>query len=679
MDNTNDKIFFNFSYFALKLLGKGLYSNPWTAIAELVANGLDAKATCVRIFIDMSDKKNSEIEIFDNGTGMTYSDLAEKYVLIGKNKREDLSLDEVSKNKVMGRKGIGKLAALYLSSKYYLISKSAGQESAWYFDMSNERESEIPSLNRVNLSQVEVLSAEYWDKLTSGTMIKLKNVDLTNIGIQSIEGLKARLSDYYVLDSISGKIELAVRYQKNTPIGFQEVAKNIAFRNFYALFDNSESNIKSRIAESVYFPSADDTVRRKPRHTVIIDESAYNTSGTRHFVKEDGSLSEKEIPYSLTGWIGIHASIKKDDAQVNDPLFLKNKAYKSTQLRLYVRKKLAVEDFMPYLKNTQAFSNYIEGEINFDVLDDNSLGDIATSNRQGFAEDDERVALLISLVKPIVSTLIVQRVKVGQEIREEEDKIKKEHEAALKAAEAARQELEIKNRVTEKKLEVASDNIQKYKAQSYTIFSAITEDQKTFSAKTHLVKTNALTIRNSVTTLARKIGIENYRELGAISVATDKILSSLKYSAIAKFNIEDASIKEDLFAFCREYLMNVLQQQYFNIHISVETSGQHIIKFQPQNISLVLDNFLSNSQKSHARNFNLSMEDISGKAYIGLWDDGDGFGAVDLNEIFDFGFSNTGGTGIGLYNIKTVIKKMKGTICAENATPSGAKFIIEMP
>ena len=679
MDNTNDKIFFNFSYFALKLLGKGLYSNPWTAIAELVANGLDAKATCVRIFIDMSDKKNSEIEIFDNGTGMTYSDLAEKYVLIGKNKREDLSLDEVSKNKVMGRKGIGKLAALYLSSKYYLISKSAGQESAWYFDMSNERESEIPSLNRVNLSQVEVLSAEYWDKLTSGTMIKLKNVDLTNIGIQSIEGLKARLSDYYVLDSISGKIELAVRYQKNTPIGFQEVAKNIAFRNFYALFDNSESNIKSRIAESVYFPSADDTVRRKPRHTVIIDESAYNTSGTRHFVKEDGSLSEKEIPYSLTGWIGIHASIKKDDAQVNDPLFLKNKAYKSTQLRLYVRKKLAVEDFMPYLKNTQAFSNYIEGEINFDVLDDNSLGDIATSNRQGFAEDDERVALLISLVKPIVSTLIVQRVKVGQEIREEEDKIKKEHEAALKAAEAARQELEIKNRVTEKKLEVASDNIQKYKAQSYTIFSAITEDQKTFSAKTHLVKTNALTIRNSVTTLARKIGIENYRELGAISVATDKILSSLKYSAIAKFNIEDASIKEDLFAFCREYLMNVLQQQYFNIHISVETSGQHIIKFQPQNISLVLDNFLSNSQKSHARNFNLSMEDISGKAYIELWDDGDGVGAVDLNEIFDFGFSNTGGTGIGLYNIKTVIKKMKGTICAENATPSGAKFIIEMP
>lgn len=133
---------------------------------------------------------------------------------------------------------------------------------------------------------------------------------------------------------------------------------------------------------------------------------------------------------------------------------------------------------MPYLKNTQAFSNYIEGEINFDVLDDNSLGDIATSNRQGFAEDDERVALLIDLLKPIVSTLITQRVKVGQEIREEEDKIKREKQAALEAAETACQKLKIKNRIAEEKLEVASDNIQKYKAQSILFLVRLRKTKK---------------------------------------------------------------------------------------------------------------------------------------------------------------------------------------------------------
>lgn len=678
--NTNDRIFFNFSYFALKLLGKGLYSNPWTAIAELVANGLDAKASCVRILIDMSNKKNSTIEIFDNGTGMTYSDLAQKYVLIGKNKREDVDLDDFSKNNVMGRKGIGKLAALYLSSSYYLISKSSNNETAWFFDMHNEEESEIPSLNRVSLSKVNILSKDYWNPLLSGTMIKLENVDLTNIGIQSIEGLKARLSDYYILDSLNGKIEIAVRYHDDDPILFQQVTKNIAFKNFYAIFDNTSSDIKNRIAKEVYFPSSYDAVHDKPRPTVTLESADFSTSGAKYFPTEDGKLSEKKIPYSLTGWIGIHSSIRKEDAQINDPLFLKNKAYKSTQLRLYVRKKLAVEDFMPYLKNTQAFSNYIEGEISFDVLDDNELGDIATSNRQGFAEDDERVALLIELLKPIVTSLIAHRVKIGQKIRDEENQIQADTEAALKASENERKELAVEKAVIEKKYETASVNIQKYKAQSHTIFNAITEDQKTFSAKTHLVKTNTLTIRNNVTTLAKKIGINNYRELGAISIASDKILSSLKYSAVANFNIEDTFITSDLFVFCDEYLMNILQHQYYNIKISTKIKGTHIMRLQPQNISLMLDNFLSNSLKSHAKNISFFMTDISGKAHIELQDDGDGFGDSDLDEIFDFGFSNTGGTGIGLYNVQSVVKKMKGTICAVKASAFvGAKFIIDIP
>ena len=36
----------------------------------------------------MKDKKNSIIEIFDNGTGMDYNDLSTKYTLIGKIKEK---------------------------------------------------------------------------------------------------------------------------------------------------------------------------------------------------------------------------------------------------------------------------------------------------------------------------------------------------------------------------------------------------------------------------------------------------------------------------------------------------------------------------------------------------------------------------------------------------------------
>ena len=59
-----------------------------------------------------------------------------------------------------------------------------------------------------------------------------------------------------------------------------------------------------------------------------------------------------------------------------------------------------------------------------------------------------------------------------------------------------------------------------------------------------------------------------------------------------------------------------------------------------------------------------------------VYDNGEGFGELDLNKVFEFGFSNTGGTGIGLYNVKTVVEKMGGCIIASKNDPCGAKFVI---
>lgn len=117
---------FNFSYYALNLLGKQMYTNRWSAISELVANGLDAGATNVKLYINSIDKKKSILEIIDNGSGMSYNDLATKYALIGRNKR--LSENELS-DKTKGRKGIGKLATLfYLKSTILFQKKLVSQQ-----------------------------------------------------------------------------------------------------------------------------------------------------------------------------------------------------------------------------------------------------------------------------------------------------------------------------------------------------------------------------------------------------------------------------------------------------------------------------------------------------------------------------------------------------------------------
>ena len=685
--NTENAIYFNFSYSALKLLGKNLYSNAANAISELVANALDAKAPEVYVYIDMSDKKHSIIEIIDSGSGMDYDDLADKYVWIGRNKREDAELTPADKQTVMGRKGIGKLAALYLSNKYYIITKKVTDTVAnkWEVNLSKYKDSDFPRLDKVT-ETVNLINNKIWENLTSGTAIKLENVDLRRNGAQKIEGLRRVFADFYLIDSLKSTIYVAVKTNKNSAVDFEPVEKKIAYKNFYALFDNSKLNIASKMSKNIVFSWASqyEHIAKAPRETKIIEKNDYKTSGKFIYKFEDDTQIEKD--YSLTGWIAIHSTI--DPKNAVDDKFIRNTVYQPNRLRLYVRNKLAVADYFLISPSTQAMANYIEGEITFDILDDDDLPDIATSSRQDFLDDD-RITLLTSIVDPILTKLYSLRNKIGREISEESEKYSEYllslEEEKRKAEAEAREKAEAEALAAKKAKEdaerlqyEAEEKAKKYQAQSNTIFNAITEDQKSFSAKTHLVKTNALTIRNGVTTLAKKIGINNYRELGAISVATDKILSALKYSALAKFNIEDEFITENLFVFCEEYLLNVLSKQYFNLNFKVNIEGQYIVRFNPQYVSLMLDNLVSNSVKSNSTEFSLNMKSDDITSII-AFDNGDGFADADMERIFEFGFSNTGGTGIGLYNIKNVVNKMQGQISAYENLPKGAKFVITLP
>lgn len=70
-----DGIKFTLTYSALKMFGKQLYSNVSSAISELVANGLDAKAPNIYLTIDIRDKMNSYVEVFDEGKGMSATDI----------------------------------------------------------------------------------------------------------------------------------------------------------------------------------------------------------------------------------------------------------------------------------------------------------------------------------------------------------------------------------------------------------------------------------------------------------------------------------------------------------------------------------------------------------------------------------------------------------------------------
>ncbi|MFC7137991.1 ATP-binding protein [Halobaculum litoreum] len=100
----------------LKHLGLRMYTSLPAVISEYVANAWDAWATEVKIRIpqDESMSPDYQITIQDNGRGMTKQEINDEFLVVGRNRRVDEDKDYVEKDghqrKVMGRKGIGKLA-----------------------------------------------------------------------------------------------------------------------------------------------------------------------------------------------------------------------------------------------------------------------------------------------------------------------------------------------------------------------------------------------------------------------------------------------------------------------------------------------------------------------------------------------------------------------------------------
>lgn len=95
----------------LELLGTQMYKRRDTALAELVANAWDAEARRVDLIVPIEnyDPATSEIVVSDDGVGMTEAQVANAYMVVGRNRRA-AGDGPSSGRKVMGRKGIGKLA-----------------------------------------------------------------------------------------------------------------------------------------------------------------------------------------------------------------------------------------------------------------------------------------------------------------------------------------------------------------------------------------------------------------------------------------------------------------------------------------------------------------------------------------------------------------------------------------
>jgi len=119
----------------IKHLGVRMYSTLPPAIAEIIANAYDADASQVTVSLREEGGKPAEITVTDDGDGLTRDEINKKFLLIGRNRREEG--DEPSRKhgrKRIGKKGLGKLALFGLAKTITITTRQDGKRNGFVLD-----------------------------------------------------------------------------------------------------------------------------------------------------------------------------------------------------------------------------------------------------------------------------------------------------------------------------------------------------------------------------------------------------------------------------------------------------------------------------------------------------------------------------------------------------------------
>lgn len=135
MNQKNETLAFKVSAGLKNLIGRDLISDKYIAIFELVKNSYDANASNVKISYLISDQGNGKIIISDNGSGMTYNDIIQKWLFVAysekkpQNRSKSAYREEI-KREVAGAKGVGRFSCDRLGASLQLITKTKDEDYA---------------------------------------------------------------------------------------------------------------------------------------------------------------------------------------------------------------------------------------------------------------------------------------------------------------------------------------------------------------------------------------------------------------------------------------------------------------------------------------------------------------------------------------------------------------------
>jgi signal transduction histidine kinase len=196
-----NKEYFKISSGLKNLIGSELITDNFVAIFELVKNSFDADASEVKITFENIYSSKAKIIIQDNGKGMDYDDLLNKWLFVAYSAKKDGTEEFGYKNQIKsnrqyaGAKGVGRFSCDRLGQFLNLITIKKAPNSKIeniFVDWKKFEENQKDEFIKIPVEHNELTKINY--NIKHGTILEISGINSEEWNREELKKLKDKLS-----------------------------------------------------------------------------------------------------------------------------------------------------------------------------------------------------------------------------------------------------------------------------------------------------------------------------------------------------------------------------------------------------------------------------------------------------------------------------------------------------
>lgn len=695
---SNNSLKWRFDISTFRLIGRDLITDRVTALFELIKNCYDANATTVHVRFENvgNDNDSSSITISDNGIGMSFEDIRDKWMVIGtSNKRKNKITPAPIRRRCVGEKGIGRFAVDKLGDNVTILTKQEKSESwlevtidwSQYFKSADDNEN-------ILFTDIE---NKYTFKPESnadlhGTTLTIRNVrekwlksdikrfisevskiasPLTNVSYPMTIHVE---SDEYSINTIASKsladLDLAtIKFDLDFDLdtGLQDTA-SFCHQTGQINIDKISLPIFGGIKMSVYY--FDEAARKKYRKAFPNDQ----IDGIK--IYRDGLIT---TPF---------AESQNDSDKKRDVLGIDKRLWMNLFDRVSTREIIGyveiTKDGNPLIIDATNRQDFVDNE-EYRALKDFIIVQLdALEQYKVFVRKQKRLANKASLEG--AEEDIHSFISSVETLSEKNPDLKSELEPVIR--QAKRTGAAVKTAIREKQ------EAEKEFERRESIYMSIMSLQDYAIHITHAVRTTLNKIRDRVEYIKKffpDVSKERVFKLYALRMSDEfkslnKVINYMLSYSQSEIRPEDIDLKETVSEVIDEY-----QDRFKNSGITAELIMPETVVLRNTNKIFFRDifqNLIDNSIKAlrHTVTKMIRISSFAQKDKLIILISDNGCGVPEEKKQWIFGLYNSttqeeGGAGIGLYIVKTRVESLRGSVSVVESEygENGSTFQIELP